>query len=250
MKKKFSKLFQAKTDDQESNGIVFFKVLNAIYSYLYNESKDDSLTFKMKGFKDIISAILYSFPDSFSSEEIQNEIKEKGFTNSYEVLNELFKKTDISLVSEESIAEEDKFDYIHISFFSEPTPEQRKLYKSIMQNFIIFFCTEDGSNEINSFRILYSGSYFIYYVKNLLDTKLIDIKNPETEIEKIAFNDFEKVLVGICQYLKIELPETISATNLSPKEATQEQYEELLNLITRNEFDEKINKKQAKKNVY
>jgi hypothetical protein len=54
-------------------------------------------------------------------------------------------------------------------------------------------------------------------------------------------------LIGVCQHLKIKLPETISATNLLPEEVTQNHFEELLSLVTRNRINEKIIKKQAKK---
>lgn len=243
MKKFFSKLFKANTEDKESNDLISFEVLNAIYGYLYHE--DNSVTFKMKGIDDSISVNLYFFPSSFTYEEEKKQIKRNGFNNSYEVLNELYKKMDISLVSEEEIAQELEFDYIHVQFYSEPAPEMKSHFKRVLQNFIIFFCCIDGSQEINSFRILYSGTYFLDYIKSLIDAKYIDIKNPETEIEKIAFKDFETVLIGICQHLKIDLPQAFVQPNLMLEEVTVKHYIELISLLNRGAIDNETLQNEA-----
>jgi hypothetical protein len=243
MKKFFSKLFKSKSTENQS--VLSFEILNEIYSYLYYENS--SVNFKLKGFFDKIYINRYNFPESFDNPKSKSEVKSCGFTTIYEVLNELYSKINIEPISQELIDENYPIDFIHIQFYSNIIGVNATS-KNILQNFILFFCCEEGSSETNGFRLLYSNNrYFTFFIRNLLDTKFIENNIPENEIEEKAFKDFKTVLIGVCQHLKIELPETISATNLLPEEVTQNHFEELLNLITRNKIDEKIIKKQAKK---
>ena len=243
MKKFFSKLFKNKSTKDQS--VLSFEILNAIYRYLLYENP--TVNFKLKGFFDKIYINRYNFPESFDNPKSKSEVKSCGFTTIYEVLNELYAKINIDPISQELIDEDYPIDFIHIQFYSDLIGVN-STSKNILQNFIIFFCCEEGSSDTNGFRLLYSNNrYFTFFIRNLLDTKFIENNTPENEIEEKAFKDFETVLIGICQYLKIELPETISATNLLPEEVTENHFEELLNLITRNKIDVKIIKKQAKK---
>ncbi|MCV9927487.1 hypothetical protein OIU83_07475 [Flavobacterium sp. LS1R49] len=245
--KDFFPNFFGRNNDPKS--IVSFGVINSIYSYLYNEV--NGVDFKMKGVHDAVSVSLYSFPTSFDHEEAQKEISKAGFKNAYEVLNELYKKLDIGVLSEESMQAELEYDYIHIQFYSEPTPEAKKYLKHVLHNFVIFFCCTN-SLEINDFRILYNNSYFLDYTKGILDTEYIDINNPKNEIQKIGFKEFERILQGICQYMEIEIPESVvvpSRENLLPVDVvvTSEIFEEFIKLVSRGNVEDKLLKKQSKK---
>jgi hypothetical protein len=246
MKDFFSNLFGRNNDPKS---IVSFDVIDSIYAHLYNEV--NSFDFKMKGIHDTVSVNLYSFPTSFDHEEGKKEIEKSGFKNAYEVLNELYKKINIGPVSEEQMLQELEYDYVHIQFYSEPTPEMKKYLKHVLHNFVIFFCCTN-SLETNDFRILYSTGHFLDYTKGILDTESIDINDPKSDIQKIGFKEFEKVLQGICQYLQIEIPESIelpSTENLLPEEieVTQEIFEEFIKLVSRGNVDEKLRLKQSKK---
>lgn len=246
MKNFFSNFFGRNNDPKS---IVSFDVVNSVYSYLYNEH--NKLDFKIKGIHDTVLVNLYSFPTSFDYEEAQNEIKKAGFKNAYEILNELYKKINIGPVSEEQMLQELEYDYIHIQFYTEPTPEAKKYLKHVLHNFIIFFCCTN-SLETNDFRMLYNNSYFLDYTKGILDTESIAINDPKNDTQKIGFKEFERVLQGICQYLKIELPESIelpSQENLLPEEieVTQATFEEFIKLVSRGYVDEKLVQKQSKK---
>jgi len=246
MKDFFSNLFGRNNDPKS---IVSFDVMDAIYSYLYNE--DNKLEFKIKGIHDTVLVNLYSFPGSFNYEEAQNEIKKAGFKNAYEVLNEIYKKINIGPVSEEQMLQELEYDYIHIQFYTEPTPEAKKYLKHVLHNFVIFFCCTN-SLETNDFRMLYNNSFFMDYTKGILETESIDIKEPKNDTQKIGFKEFERVLQGICEYLEIELPDDIelpSQEKLLPEEVevTQETFEEFIKLVSRGDVDEKLVQKQSKK---
>ena len=242
----FSNLFGRNNDPKS---IVSFDVVDSIYTYLYNQQ--NMLEFKIKGIHDTVSVSLYSFPTSFDHEEGKKEIENSGFKNAYEILNELYKKMDIGPISEEQMLQELEYDYIHIQFYTEPTPEAKKYLKHVLHNFIIFFCCTN-SLETNDFRILYNHNYFLDYTKAILDTEYIDINNPKNEIQKIGFKEFERVLQGICEYAAIELPEKItlpSQESLIPEEVevTEETFEEFIKLISRGNADDKLVKKQSKK---
>ncbi|MEA9413070.1 hypothetical protein [Flavobacterium sp. PL02] len=242
MKDFFSNFFGRNNDPKS---IVSFDVIYSIYSYLYNEVS--SVDFKMKGVHDTVSVNFYSFPSSLNHEEGRKEIEGNGFKNAYEVLNELYKKIDIGVLSEEVIQTELEYDYVHIQFYSEPTPESKKHLKHVLHNFVIFFCCTN-SLETNDFRILYNNSYFFDYVKGILDTEYIDINNPKNEIQKIGFKEFERVLQGICEYMEIEIPSTVilpSAESLLADEVSIAHFKEFLQLISRGDIEEELLEEQS-----
>lgn len=246
MKDFFSNFFGRNNDPKS---IVSFDVIDAIYSELYNGN--NNFEFKMKGIYDTISVSLYSFPSSFDHEEGRAEIKKSGFKNAYEVLNEVYKKINIGPVSEDQMLQELEYDYIHIQFYTDPTPEAKKYLKHILHNFIIFFCCTN-SLETNDFKMVYNNSYFLDYTKGILETESIDFKEPKNDIQKLGFNQLERVLQGICEHLQIKLPESIglpSQGNVLAKdvEVTQEMFEEFINLVSRGSIDEKLVQKQSKK---
>ena len=246
MKDFFSNFFGRNNDPKS---IVSFDAIDAIYSELYNGN--NNFEFKMKGIYNTISVSLYSFPSSFDHEEGRAEIKKSGFKNAYEVLNEVYKKINIGPVSEDQMLQELEYDYIHIQFYTDPTPEAKKYLKHILHNFIIFFCCTN-SLETNDFKMVYNNSYFLDYTKGILETESIDFKEPKNDIQKLGFNQLEIVLQGICEHLQIKLPESIdlpSQENVLAKdvEVTQEMFEEFINLVSRGSIDEKLVQKQSKK---
>ncbi|MBF4507100.1 hypothetical protein IRZ83_10505 [Flavobacterium sp. JLP] len=241
----FSNLFGRNNDPKS---IISFDIIDSIYSHLYNVQ--GSLEFKVKGIYDNVVVNLFYFPGSFDHEEGKAEIEKAGFKNSYEVLNELYKKIDIGILSEEIMQEGLEYDFIHIQFYSEPSAEMKKYFNRVLNNFIIIFCCTN-SLETNDFKILYSSSHFIDYTKGLLDTQLLDINKPKNETQEIGIKDFKIVLQGICQYINIEIPETIelpSSENLiENEEVTIETFEEFMKLVSRGNIEEKELKKQSKK---
>lgn len=243
MKKFFSKLFKNKSTEDQS--LLSFEILNAIYRYLFYENPN--VNFKLKGFFDKIYINRYNFPESFDNYKSRSELKSCGFTNIYQVLNKIYAKINIEPISQELIDENYPVDFILIQFYSKIVGAN-SASKNILQNFIIFFCSDEGGSEVNAIKLLYSNNrFFTFFIRNLLDTKFIENNIPQNEIEEKVFQDFETVLIGICQHLKIELPKTILTSNLLPEEVTQNHFEELISLITLHKIDEKLIKKQAKK---
>jgi len=241
----FSNLFGRNNDPKS---IVSFDVIDLIYAHLYHEQ--DSLEFKMKGVHNTVVANLFTFPSAFDYEQAKNELEKSGLKNAYGLLNELYKKIDIGVLSQDEIEKGLEYDYIHIQFYSEPPARIKKDLKHIFHNFIIFFCCTN-SLETNDFRILYTTDFFMDYVKGIRNTQSIDIKNPQNDVQEIGFKQFEKVLQAICQYINIEIPENVglpSAENLiEDEEVTIETFEEFINLVSRGNADDKLVKKQSKK---
>lgn len=240
----FSNIFGRNNDPKS---IISFDVINPIYSHLYNEQA--SLEFKVKGIQENVIVNLFYFPGSFDHEEANAEIKKAGFNNPYEVLNELYQKMNIGTLTEEMIQEGLEYDFIHIQFYSEPTEEEKKFFKRSIKNFVLFFCSTN-SLEINDFRMLYSGRHFYDYIKGLLESEVVDVNDPKTESEEIGIRDFKLVLQGICQYLNIEIPQSItlpSTENLvESQEVTEETFQELIRLVSRGDVEEKELRKQSK----
>jgi hypothetical protein len=245
MKNFFSNLFNRNNDPKS---IISFDVIDSIYGYLYHEA--NSFEFKMKGIQDSVLVNLYAFPTSLDHEEGRAEIKKAGFNTAYEVLNELYKKIDIGPLSEEIMQQDLEYDFIHIQFYSKPSPEMKTHFKRVLNNFIIFFCCTN-SLETNDFKILYTNSYFEDYAKGLLDAESLDFKNPKNATQEIGIQDFKIVLQGICQYLNVEIPESIvleSTENLlESQEVKVETFEEFIHLVSRGNIEEKELKGRSKK---
>lgn len=241
----FSNLFNRNNDPKS---IISFDVINPIYSYLYHEK--GSFELKVKGIQENVNVNLFYFPGSFDHEEGKAEIKKAGFNNSYEVLNELYKKLNIDTLTPEMMDEGLEYDFIHIQFYSQPTPDEKKFFKRSIKNFLIFFCCTN-SLETNDCRFLYSGAHFFDYTKGLLESNLIDINNPANESETIGIKDFKLVLQGICQYLNIEIPKSVELPSnenlIEEEEITEVIFEEFIQLVSRGNIEEKELKKQSKK---
>ncbi|WP_125722388.1 DUF6630 family protein [Flavobacterium ustbae] len=241
----FSNLFNRNNNPKS---IISFDIIEPIYSYLYKEQS--SIEFKMKGIQEDVLVNLYYFPGSLDHEEGNAEIKKAGFNNAYEVLNELYKKMNIGVLTDEMMQEGLEYDFIHIQFYSEPTPEEKKFFKRSIKNFVIFFCCTN-SLEINDFKMLYSGRHFFDYTKGLLESEVIDVNNPKNESEAIGVRDFKLVLQGICQYLNIEIPKTVELPSnedlLGNEEATEETFQEFIKLVSRGNIEDKELKKEAQK---
>jgi hypothetical protein len=245
MKNFFSNFFGRNNDPKS---IVSFDVVDSLYAHLYNT--ESQFEFKMKGIHNAVSVNLFTFPSSFEYEETQKEIVKNGFKNSYEVLNELYKKLNIDPIKEDKIEQGLEFDYLHIQFYTEPPARIKKDLKHVFHNFIIFFCCTN-SLETNDFRILYNNSYLFDYIKGILETEFIDINDPKNDIQEIGFKEFKTVLQGIFQYLNIEIPEGIEPPSqenlLLDEEVTVETFEEFIKLVSRGNVDEKFVQKQSKK---
>jgi hypothetical protein len=245
MKNFFSSLFNRNNDPKS---IISFDVINSIYSYLYNVK--GSFEFKVKGILNDVSVNLFYFPGSFDHEEGHAEIKKAGFNNSYEVLNELYKKIDIGQISEENMQEGLEYDFIHIQFYSAPSAEMKQYFNRVLNNFIIIFCCTN-SLETNDFKILYSSYHFLDYTKGLLETEYLDFNNPKNETQEIGIKDFKTVLQALCQYMDIEIPEGIELPSdenlLVQEEVTAATFEEFINLVSRGDIDGKFVKAQSKK---
>jgi len=241
----FSNLFGRNNNPKS---IISFDVMDSIYAYLYHES--NTLDFKVKGIYDSVLVNLYTFPASLDHDEGRAEIKKAGFKNAYEVLNELYKKIGIGVLSEEIIQQELEYDFIHIQFYSEPGQEVKKYFKRVLNNFIIIFCCTD-SLETNDFKILYSGSHFIDYTKGLLDAEFLDIDNPKNETQEIGLRDFKIVLQAICQYLNIEIAKDIELPSfenlIDQEEVTVEAFEEFVKLVSGNNVKQQEIKNHSKK---
>ena len=238
-------MFAGKNDPKS---IVSFDVLDLIYSYLYHES--GSLEFEMKNVHKPITVNLLTLPSSFDGyEDSRKELEESSYNNSFEILNELYKKININPITQDQIDQGLKFDFIHIQFYTKPE-RLKKNFKHIFNNFIIFFCSTNGT-VANDFKILYTNNWFLNYVKGILTAEAIDFTDPKNDIQEIGVEEFKTVLQGICQYLNIEIPEGTelpSEENLLVQEkVTAATFEELINLVSRGDVDEKFVKKQSKK---
>lgn len=197
--------FSSNLNNKNSEPIISFDTLNSIYNYLLQESS--SFEFAM-GIYDRVFVTLYTIPDSFDHEKGQEEVKGAGFNDSYEVLNEIYKKIDIEILSEEVIQEGSEYDFINISFYSEPFPKTDNDPNLVVSNYLIFFCCTNGM-ENDDFEILFSNTHFFNYTKGLLNSEPLNINNPKNDEEFFAVKKLKRILQGIFQFLKGKILENV-----------------------------------------
>lgn len=235
--------------NNDPKSIVSFDVLDLIYKYLYRES--NSIEFEMKNVHKPITVNLLTFPDSFDNyETARKELEESGYKNSFEILNELYKKININPITQDQISQGLEFDYIHVQFYTKPPERLKKNFKHIFHNFMIFFCCTNGP-VANDFKVLYTNNWFLNYVKGVLAAEAVEFTDPKNDVQEIGFEEFKIILQGICQYLDIEIPEgtelPCDGNLLVQEEVTAATFEEFINLVSRGDVDEKFVKKQSKK---
>jgi hypothetical protein len=85
----------------------------------------------------------------------------------------------------------------------------------------------------------------------LLDTEYLDFNNPKNETQEIGIKDFKIVLQGICQYMNIEIPQSVELPSLEnlleAEKVTVQTFEEFIKLVSRGKAEEKLINKQSKK---
>ncbi len=217
-------------------------LLTQIQDYIY---ENGALTFKLKGFLEEIKVYCFSYPNSFDDANSKRQLKNAKLNSFYELMNVFYKKVGIDEVDLKTINEDDEFFYLHIDYFTKPSPEMASYFRHEKHNFMI---TQTGNPEI--FKATYHKGIYIDSIKFIIDSEYIDSENPQTEIHKEAVENLEKIIYGICKKANIQIPKDIDVSkfeNLIIKTPEISDFEDLLQLITRNVFDDSAYKKDAKR---
>lgn len=226
----------------QEKSIINATLLTKIEDHIYEKG---DLSLKLKGFLEEINVYCFSYPNSFDDANSKRQLKNAKLNSFYELLNFFYKKVGIDEVDLKTINEGDEFLYLHIDYFTKPSPEMATYFRNEKHNFMI---TQTGHPEI--FKTTYHKGMYIDSVKFIIDSEYIDSENPQTEIHKEAIQNLEKIIYGICHKTSIEIPKEIDTQkfeNLIIKTPEIDDFIELLQLITRNIFDVSAYKKDAKR---
>jgi hypothetical protein len=235
----------------KSSSIINFQILNKIQNYIF---ENDSLHFRMMGFADDIDLYGMRVPSSFDDNTTRAQMKKANFKSAYHLFNQFNQKTGLTMLSEQEIADlvsqELEYWFMHIHFKT-PNPEKKTgLLKNKPHTFLIVLYTSEASDELDSFKLIYSDRLFFDYVKCFDEATYIDLDNELTDEHKIAVSNLKIVLGGICKQVEIEIPKNMVPENLHSyliSEVTKEDFETLILLLTRGKIALPDCKKQAKK---
>ena len=100
------------------------------------------------------------------------------------------------------------------------------------------------------FRMAYIKGIFMDYIKNILDSEYIDLKNPQKQEHQQVLLDLENIIFGACQKANIEIPKEIDVSkfeNSVIKAPELESFVDFLILTTRDEYQLKSYKSDAKR---
>jgi hypothetical protein len=223
----------------QEKSIINAPIIIQIEDYMYNKGV---LNFKLKGFVEEITVYYFSFPNSFDDPHSRRQLKNVKLNSFYELMNVLYKKLDIDEVDLTSIQEGDEYCYLQIEYFTKPSSQTASVFRHEKHSFII---TQTGDPEI--IKIAYHKGNYVDYVKFTMN---IDAVNLENEIHQEAIQNLEKIIYGICNKINIEIPKEIEVSkfeNLVINTPDIKDFIKLLQLVTRNLFDDSAYKKDAKR---
>ncbi|WP_309609456.1 hypothetical protein [Flavobacterium sp.] len=227
--------------------IINATILDKIDDYLCIDENDCELVFKLKIFKNEVKVSRFSFPDSWSEDIFAEDFKKFNFQNCYELLNTYFNQYNEEL-SKEQISNKEEFVYMQIEFHTIPEAKYKFGLKSQAHIFRFFLFYED--NKCSEFRMIFNSKPIFRKVECFACSLKIELDNLTTDEEKLEINYLEKVIYGICQKINIEIPKNIDVSkfeNLIINTPDIKDFIELLQLVTRNLFDDSAYKKDAKR---
>jgi hypothetical protein len=230
--------------------IVNFEILNKIQDYIFS---NEALSFRMLGFVGDIDLYGMRVPSSFDDKVTQNQLNNAKLKSAYHLFNIFNKKADLTELSKDDIAlsmeQGSEYWYMHINFKKPLEQNQKSVFKYQSHTFLIVLYNSPGSDSLDSFKMLYSNEFFIDYVKGFSNAVYIDFDAELSDEHKKVLADLEIALGGICKQAGIEIPENLIPKNLSDYlilEIKNEDFEELLFLVSRGKIPTVENKKYAK----
>jgi hypothetical protein len=240
-------------NEHNHHSILNTQILSQVESYV---QEHDGLSLKLLGFADEITVNAYAFPSSFDDDETRSQLKQLKYKSSVHLLNAAYRKLGITELSKADlkhcIAGNLEYWYLDISFGTPISPELRNHYKTQNHNFMIFIGDPEPGDEVeeDGLRILYTNQLIFNYVQEFDRAIYLDLDSDLDEKYQIAISQIESVIYGICKTIEIEIPqdlqsETLDRLVIAPP--TLETFKSLLNLLTRNKYEDKEYQKDAKK---
>lgn len=188
---------------QSQNKLNFdFESIYNLFQYLTNQ--ESYLSISAKNQLENIEAVWYKIPSSFEDSDAEKKVlKENGFQNFYELLNNVYALSNIGPLNiEEAIKENYQYDIMQINFYTVPNEQEKKWFKKVHCSFYFIFVNENDATNINGYRCYYKRSN-TYTLNNLLTSKSIyDLNNPDREDEEYV-QQLERNFVALAQHTGI-----------------------------------------------
>lgn len=185
-----------------------FRTFNNLFQYL--QDGESLVSAHVDGFVNEAEMLWYGFPESYLNSELDETVlKNKGFNNFYELLNVVYEKSGLGLVDvAHDIEANAQYNFMVFNFYLPPNADEKKYFKSIKCSFYLFFVCEEGSDAVDSFRVLYSRG-LDYTVGDLLAAKFLpDINNPDPE-DEVYVDGLAKLLAALSLKKGVQINEEI-----------------------------------------
>jgi hypothetical protein len=233
-------------------------MLNAeILSQIENHVKEsEGLSLKLLGFTDEITVNAYAFPSSFDDDETHSQLQKLKYKSSVHLLNAAYRKLGITELSKSAIkqciAGELEYWYLDISFGTPISPELQNHHKTQSHNFMIFIGDPEPDDDAaeDGLKILYTNQLIFNYVQEFDRAIYLDLDSELEHKYQTAISQLESVIYGICKMIEIPIPQNLQSETLNRliiAPPTLETFKSLLNLLTRNQCEDKEYQKDAKK---
>jgi hypothetical protein len=206
---------------KQEKSILNAALLEQIENHLY---ENGAINLKLKSFLEQITVYCFSFPSSFDDAHSKRQLKNAKLKSFYELMNVFYKNVGIDQADLETIQEGEEYCYLQIEYFTKPSPELKSMFRYEKHSFMI---TQTSDPEI--FKMAYHKGMFVDCIKFIMNSKHLD---------------------GICNKINLEIPSEIDVSkfeNLVINTPEIKDFIELLQLVTRNLFDDSEYKKDAKR---
>ncbi len=224
-----------------SNSILNARLLKSIEEY----ASEKDLLFKLKGFPEKVTVDYFTFPDSFDDADSKKCLKKAKLSSFYELLNLFYKKLDINEIDLNTLQDGDQFGFLHIIYYIKPSAEAAQFFKHENHNLFIM-----STGDPDTFRMSFKKGFCFDYVEYIIDSEYIDLEKPQKQEHQQILLDLGNIIFGVCQKVNIEIPKEIDVSkfeNLSIKVPDLEGFVDFLTLTTRNEYNLKSYKSDAKR---
>ena len=224
-----------------SNSILNAQLLKSIEEY----TSETDLLFKLKGFPEKVTINYFTIPDSFDDADSKRRLKKAKLSSFYELLNLFYKKLDINEIDLKTLQDGDQFGFLHIVYYIKPSAEAAQFFRHENHN---LFIMSTGDPDI--FRMSFKKGFCFDYIEYIIDSEYIDIEKPIKQEHQQVLLDLENIVFGACQKANIEIPKEIDISkfeNLIIKIPDSESFVDFLTLTTRNEYNLKSYKSDAKR---
>ena len=228
----FKKIFQ-KSEANQNHPIIDLELITKAYDYVLQE-EDEHIAVQVDGIKKPVQLLFLEIPGSFDNEDNSAEMQAVNISSSFELFNTFLAKIGMASLPLDEITNDTAYNFLWIYF--ETKTRIGEVVEKTNHNFFVEPFIEN--EKIYDFGITYSCLETDNFVEKFLDSQYINHKSPQNEQDLETLLLLKKVLEEVGEHADDDYMFTANRVTISEKEATQNDFKTILQLISRNQIEE------------